>query len=402
MKYTPNEVMQYIREEDVKFVRMAFCDIYGRQRNVAVMASELPRAFGHGIAFDASAVSGFDMDVRSDLFLRPNAETLTELPWRPQVGRVAHMFCDIVHPDGTPFEADTRQLLKRTVRDAADLGYTFRFGTEMEFYLFRLDEAGEPTTVPFDTAGYMDVAPEDRGENVRREICLTLEQLGILPESSHHESGPGQNEIDFRYADPVTAADNAILFRSVVKAVASQNGLCADFSPRPLPDHDGNGMHINVSADRKGETLSPLALVPGLLCHAREMTRFLNPDARSYERLGRDKAPLYVSWSEENRSQLVRVPAADGEYRRLELRSPDSTANPYLAFSLIIRACLDGIARKLPLPDAANLNLFHAPAETVRQFARLPVSLAEADEAAKSPFITAHVPAHILDGYGLS
>ena len=383
MKYTPNEVMQYIREEDVKFVRMAFCDIYGRQRNVAVMASELPRAFGHGIAFDASAVSGFDMDVRSDLFLRPNAETLTELPWRPQVGRVAHMFCDIVHPDGTPFEADTRQLLKRTVRDAADLGYTFRFGTEMEFYLFRLDEAGEPTTVPFDTAGYMDVAPEDRGENVRREICLTLEQLGILPESSHHESGPGQNEIDFRYADPVTAADNAILFRSVVKAVASQNGLCADFSPRPLPDHDGNGMHINVSADRKGETLSPLALVPGLLCHAREMTRFLNPDARSYERLGRDKAPLYVSWSEEN-------------------RSPDSTANPYLAFSLIIRACLDGIARKLPLPEAANLNLFHAPAETVRQFARLPVSLAEADEAAKSPFITAHVPAHILDGYGLS
>ena len=400
VKYTPDEVMQYVQEEDVKFVRMAFCDIYGRQRNVAIMASELPRAFRHGIAFDASAVHGFDMDVRSDLFLRPDAATLRELPWRPQIGRVAHMFCDIVHPDGTPFEADTRMLLRSAVERAAAAGYEFRFGTEMEFYLFRLDEGGKPTTEPFDHAGYMDVAPEDRGANVRREICLTLEHLGIYPESSHHESGPGQNEIDFRYADPVSAADNAILFRSVVKAIAAQNGLSADFSPRPLPDHDGNGMHINVSASLRGADLPPQKLVPGLLDKIRDMTLFLNPEVRSYERLGRDKAPLYVSWSQENRSQLVRVPAAAGEYRRLELRSPDSLTNPYLALALIIHACLDGIEQGLPLPEPANCNLFRLPAEEAARFETLPRSIAEAVETARrSDFIASHIPARILDDY---
>lgn len=402
MNYTPDEVMDYILEEDIKFVRMAFCDIYGKQRNVAIMASELPRAFAHGIAFDASAIEGFDMDVRSDLFLRPDPTTLRELPWRPQTGRVAHMFCSIVHPDGTPFAGDTRRLLQQTVQQASERGFAFRFGTEMEFYLFKLDERGAPTTEPFDDAGYMDVAPEDRGENVRREICLTLEQLGIYPESSHHESGPGQNEIDFRYADPVAAADNAILFRSVVKAVAAQNGLCADFSPRPLPEHDGNGMHINLSAARNGVALPPQELVPGLLDKIREMTRFLNPDARSFARLGRDKAPMYVSWSEENRSQLIRVPAATGEYRRLELRSPDSMTNPYLAFSLMMQACLYGVEQKLPLPESANVNLLRADDETVRKYARLPRTLDEATAAAAhSAFIAAHVPEEIRIGYGL-
>ena len=345
-------------------------------------------------------MEGFDLDVRSDLFLRPNADTLRALPWRPQIGRVAHMFCDIVHPDGSAFEADTRTLLKQAVQEAADQGYTFQFGTEMEFYLFLLDDRGNPTRDPFDRAGYMDVAPEDKGENVRREICLTLEQMGIYPESSHHESGPGQNEIDFRYADPVAAADNAILFRSVVKAVAAQNGLCADFSPRPLPDHDGNGMHINLSASRNGQPLPPTALIPGLLNRARDMTLFLNPVEDSYLRLGRDKAPRYVSWSEENRSQLVRLPAADGEYRRLELRSPDSMTNPYLAFSLIIRACLEGMAEALPLPEAANYNTLSASQEQTRKLLRLPDTLPEAKAAAMvSPFIQRCVPARILERY---
>lgn len=364
------------------------------------MASELPRAFEHGIAFDASAVKGFDMDVRSDLFLRPNADTLRALPWRPQIGRVAHMFCDIVHPDGTPFEADTRTLLRTAVEQANRAGYAFRFGTEMEFYLFLLDDQGNPTRTPFDRAGYMDVAPEDKGENVRREICLILEQMGIYPESSHHESGPGQNEIDFRYADPVSAADNAILFRSVVKAVAAQNGLCADFSPRPLPDHDGNGMHINLSASRNGEPLPPQVLIPGLLNRARDMTLFLNPDEQSYLRLGRDKAPRYVSWSEENRSQLLRLPAAGGEYRRVELRSPDSMTNPYLAFALMIHACLEGIRENLPLPEPANFNALSAPQSQTRQLSLLPSTLAEAKAAAQeSPFIAAQVPGRILERY---
>ena len=400
MNYTPDEVLQYITEEDVKFVRMAFCDIYGRQRNVAIMASELPRAFEHGIAFDASAVKGFDMDVRSDLFLRPNADTLRALPWRPQIGRVAHMFCDIVHPDGTAFEADTRTLLRSAVQKAAAQGYTFQFGTEMEFYLFLLDDQGNPTRIPFDRAGYMDVAPEDKGENVRREICLTLEQMGIYPESSHHESGPGQNEIDFRYADPVSAADNAILFRSVVKAVAAQNGLCADFSPRPLPDHDGNGMHINLSASLNGEPLSPQALIPGLLNRARDMTLFLNPDEGSYLRLGRDKAPRYVSWSEENRSQLVRLPAASGEYRRVELRSPDSMTNPYLAFYLILNACLEGIEQNSPLPEPANFNMLTATDTRTQQLLMLPSTLENARVTAQeSAFISEHLPARIIERY---
>lgn len=400
MNYTADEVMEYISEEDVKFVRMAFCDVYGKQRNVAIMAGELPRAFEHGIAVDASAVPGFDMDVRSDLFLRPNAETLKELPWRPQHGRVAHMFCDIVHPDGSPFAADTRRLLRDAAETAAERGYAFRFGTEMEFYLFKLDELGAPTAEPFDEAGYMDVAPADRGENVRREICLTLERMGIFPESSHHESGPGQNEIDFRYADPLTAADNAIMFRSVVRTVAAQNGLWADFSPRPLPNHDGSGMHINVSATRDGQELSPLDLVPGLLEHVREMTLFLNPAEQSYARLGRDKAPLFVSWSEQNRSQLLRVPAAAGQYKRLELRSPDALANPYLAFALMIFASLDGIERALPLPEPADFNLLRIDAEKAWRYEKLPGSLAEAAKLAKgSDFIKKHIPAEVLAAY---
>jgi len=400
MKYTPQEVIQYVLEEDVKFVRMAFCDIYGRQRNVAIMSAELPRAFEHGIAFDASAVRGFNPGVRSDLFLRPDASTLTELPWRPQHGRVAHMFCDIVYPDGRPFEADTRFILRRACERAAGRGYDFSFGTEMEFYLFRLDERGEPTSEPFDNAGYMDVAPEDRGENVRRDICLMLERMGIYPESSHHESGPGQNEIDFRYADPVSAADNAVHFRSVVKTVAAQNGLWADFSPRPLADRDGNGMHINLSARRGGSDVPPTLLVPGLLERIRDMTLFLNPSEKSYERLGRDKAPAYITWSEENRSQLVRVPAALGEYRRLELRSPDGTANPYLAFALIINACLDGIERGAELPEPANFDAFTADAQTLSRFERLPGTLAEASAAASgSGFIEACIPRRIIDGY---
>ncbi len=400
MNYTADEVMQYVSEEDVKFVRMAFCDVYGKQRNVAIMAAELPRAFDHGIAFDASAIPGFDMDVRSDLFLRPNPATLKELPWRPQHGRVAHMFCDIVQPDGSPFAADTRRLLREAAEAAEEKGYTFRFGTEMEFYLFKLDELGAPTKTPFDEAGYMDVAPEDRGENVRREICLTLERMGIFPESSHHESGPGQNEIDFRYADPLTAADNAVMFRSVVRTVAAQNGLWADFSPRPLQDKDGNGMHINVSALKNGQELSPLDLVPGLLEHVREMTIFLNPAEQSYERLGRDKAPLYVSWSEQNRSQLLRVPAAAGKFKRLELRSPDALANPYLAFALMIHASLDGIERALPLPEPADFNLLRVDAEKAWRYEKLPASQDAAVKLAKSSaFIRAHIPAEVRAAY---
>ena len=219
MKYSKEEVLQYVREDDVKFIRLAFCDVFGKQKNISIMPEELPRAFEYGIAFDASAIAGFGDETRCDLLLHPDPETLMLLPWRPEHGKVVRMFTHITYPDGTPFECDTRSLLKKAVEDAKKAGYTFAFGAEQEFYLFNLDETGSSTKIPYDEAGYMDIAPEDRGENIRREICLTLEQMGIRPESSHHEEGPGQNEIDFRYSDPLTAADNTMTFQTVVKTI---------------------------------------------------------------------------------------------------------------------------------------------------------------------------------------
>lgn len=400
MNYSAQEVMQYIREDDVKFIRLAFCDVFGKQKNVAIMPDELERAFDYGIAFDASAISGFGGEVRSDLLLRPDPSTLTGLPWRPENGKVVRMFCDICRPDGTLFEADTRGILKKAVKTASEKGLSFRFGSEMEFYLFRCDENGEPTEIPYDKAGYMDIAPVDKGENIRREICLTLEKMGIYPESSHHEEGPGQNEIDFRHADALTAADNAVAVRSIVETVAGRNGLCADFSPKPLPNKPGNGMHINISVrHRGGEDYLP-NIMAGLLECISPMTAFLNPCAESYERLGGNKAPGYISWSCENRSQLIRFPAAVGEYRRAELRSADAMANPYLAFALVIYAGLQGIERKLALPEPADINLYTASKETLEKYKHLPRSLEEAKASAlSSDFISKYVPESVLKAY---
>ncbi len=396
MNYSKEEVLQYVSEEDVKFIRMAFCDARGRQKNISVMPGELERAFSDGIAIDASAVEGFGGEVRSDLLLHPDPSTLSVLPWRPEHGRVVRMFCSVTHPDGSAFAGDTRSLLARTVAEAAHAGISFTFGSEMEFYLFLRDEVGEPTRIPYDRAGYMDIAPADRGENVRREICLTLEEMGIFPESSHHEEGPGQNEIDFRYSDPISAADNAVTFRSVVETVAARNGLYADFSPKPLDAAPGNGMHINFSVHRPdGADVMPQAIA-GILAHIPVLTLFLNPVAESYRRFGSDKAPKYISWARENRSQLIRIPAATGKYRRAELRSPDPMCNPYLAFALLIRAGLDGIQKDLTLPDAAEQNLFRAPSGVTDQYGTLPGSLEEARAvAAKAPILSEWLPEEI-------
>ncbi len=398
MRYSQEEVLQFVREEDVKFIRLAFCDVFGRQKNISIMPAELPRAFDYGIAVDASAIAGFGDEARSDLLLRPAPETLTQLPWRPESGKVVRMFAGIFRPDGAPFPCDTRRILQEAAADAARAGYAFSFGAEQEFYLFTLDERGFPTRTPYDQAGYMDIAPDDRGENIRREICLTLEQMGIRPESSHHEEGPGQNEIDFRYSDALTAADNAMTFQTVAKTVARRNGLAADFSPKPLPDAPGNGFHINFSVRGGGDRL-PQAIA-GILDKIGEMTAFLNPTEDSYRRFGSHKAPGFVSWSSENRSQLVRVPAAVGEYRRAELRSPDPSANPYLAFALLLRAGLRGIGRDLPLPPPTDLNLYRAPAEELARCQALPRDRASACRlAAESEFIRGSLPGAIVAAY---
>ena len=400
MKYSKEEVKQYVVEEDVKFIRLAFCDVFGRQKNISIMPDELDRAFTYGIAFDASAIDGFGDEAHSDLFLHPDPETLTWLPWRPEHGKVVRMFCSITYPDGKPFECDTRSLLKKAVSDAAEAGYTFYFGAEQEFYLFELDEKNQPTKTPYDRAGYMDIAPEDKGENVRREICLTLEKMGIRPESSHHEEGPGQNEIDFRYTEALTAADNVMTFQTVVKTVARRNGLFADFSPKPLPDEPGNGFHINMSVRPDDSSEKLTHMIAGVLDRAIPATVFLDLVEDSYKRLGQRKAPRYVSWSAENRSQLVRIPAASKEFRRAELRSPDPTANPYIAFALLIWAGLDGIQKQTELPKPVDINLFKANEEAVSGLEKLPETLAEAKTIAKNDcFIKAHIPAEILDIY---
>jgi len=401
MKYSKEEVMQYVREEDVKFIRLAFCDVFGKQKNISIMPDELPRAFEFGIAIDASAIAGFSDEEHSDLFLHPDADTLMPLPWRPEHGSVVRMFCDITYPDGKIFECDTRSILKKAIQDAGNSGFRFFFGAEQEFYLFTLDDNGKPTGVPYDNAGYMDIAPEDRGENIRREICLTLEQMGIQPESSHHEEGPGQNEIDFRYSDPLTAADNAMTFQTVVKTVAGRNGLFADFSPKPLKDKPGNGFHINISVKASDNKNYMDYVISSILDKISDMTVFLNPSENSYQRLGNNKAPKYISWSEENRSQLIRVPAAVGIYQRVELRSPDPSSNAYLAFALLIYAIMDGIQNKVELPPPSNINLYKADAATLAKFRQLPCDFKSAYAlAANSLFIKEHIPEAILNIYG--
>ena len=398
MLFTGDEVFDFIEQEDVKFIRLAFCDVYGRQKNISIMPEELKRAFSDGISFDASAIRGFGNEVKSDLLLFPIPSTFNVLPWRPSRGKVVRMFCDIRRPDGTPFEKDPRKILKDAVKAAAEKGISVNFGSEFEFYLFKTDENGNSTKIPFDNAGYMDVAPDDKGENIRREICLNLYDMGIRPESSHHEEGPGQNEIDFRYSDAVTAADNAMNFITVVKACAMNNGLFADFSPKPLKNESGNGMHINMSvksADGRDVTASFMA---GIMNRVREITAFLNPSEDSYRRLGEKKAPKYITWSHENRSQLVRIPAAKGEYKRIELRSPDPTANPYIAFALLIYAGLEGIENALSAPEAVNANLFTADESVTKGLQSLPQSLAEAKEIARnSEFVKAHLPKDLTE-----
>lgn len=400
MKYTKQEVMQFISEEDVKFIRLAFCDVFGRQKNISIQPGELERAFETGIAIDASSISGFGDELRSDLFLHPEPSTMAVLPWRPEHGRVVRMFCDITWPDGTPFNGDARQLLKKAVADAEKAGFSFRFGAELEFYLFELDERGKKTHTPYDEAGYMDIAPDDRGENIRREICMTLEQMGITPEGSHHEGGPGQNEIDFRYSEPLTAADNAVTFCSVVKTIASRNGISADFSPKPLSKLPGNGMHINFSVKGNGDPHDMVSAIAGVMEKITDMTVFFNPLENSYERLGSNKAPRYISWSAENRSPLIRIPAAFGEQKRAELRSPDPCANPYIAYALMIYASLYGIVNHMELPPAADLNFYTASPDILSEFRRLPETLDEAKAAAReSEFIRTYIPEEIIRSY---
>ena len=398
--YSINEIIEFVKEEDVKFIKLAFCDVYGKQKNISITVSELPRAFKVGIAIDASAIKGFGDEAKSDLFLHPDPSTIALLPWRPEHGRVVRMFCNIKYSDGSPFENDSRLILNNAVKFAEQQGLTFNFGSEMEFYLFKLDENGNKTNITYDTAGYMDVAPEDKGENIRREICLTLEQMGIYPESSHHEEGAGQNEIDFKYSNPLNAADNAITFRQVVNAVAYRNGLFADFSPKPIENAPGNGFHINFSVKAKDGNNITENCIAGIMNRIEESTVFFNSTENSYKRLGTFKAPSIIAWSKENRSEIIRIPAGSEEFKRAELRSPDPMINPYIAFALIIYAAIEGVNNSEILPKSADFNMYKADEETLKNYKKLPSTLCLAKELAKkSKFIERYMPAAVISAY---
>ena len=406
MKPTIQEISAFVRENDVKFIRLAFCDLFGVQKNISSLPSELLRAYHEGIPFDASAIAGFTDVTESDLFLVPELSTLSALPWRPQQGGVIRFYCDIKRPDGSIFESDTRAILKRVMEECREMDYTCRMGTECEFYLFKTDENGAPTSIPLDSGSYCDVAPLDKGENVRREICLCLEEMGITPETSHHEMGSGQNEIDFKTADPLEAAENLLTFQTVVRNISARNGLSACFLPKPLPDQASSGMHVNLTLLRDGQNLfasrseASRQFMAGILHRSAEMTAFLNPIPNSYHRLGSNHAPLYISWSPQNRSQLIRIPAAEGDFVRAELRSPDPAANPYVAFALMIYAGLEGIQQRAQLPESADINLFSAPAEVLKKFKKLPGDLEEAKAAAAaSGFVNEHLPAELIELY---
>ena len=385
--YTKSEVLDFVEQEDVKFIRLAFFDLKGKQKNISIMPTELERAFEQGIPFDASAIEGFEGPEHSELFLFPDPSTLAIIPWRPATGKVVRMFCNILNPDGTPYGKDSRTILQNACKHLKEeCGIEMMVGTEVEFYLFKLNEKGEPTDEPFDNASYMDIAPDDHGENIRREICFTLEQMGITPEASHHEEGPGQNEIDFHYSDALTAADNVATFKWIVNTKAVSNGLYADFSPKPIAGKAGNGMHINLSYRGGKENLLPNILA-GILNHIEDITYFLNPSENSYNRLGTSKAPEYVSWGRENRSTLIRLPAGKAS-QRIEIRSPDPLCNPYLALTLIIYAAIEGIKNNLEPPQAVEENLFDEQLARKYKLKALPKSLNEAKKIAlESEFV---------------
>lgn len=382
--YTKEDVLEFVEEQNVKFIRCAFFDVLGTQKNVSIQPSQLKRAFETGISFDGSAVTGFNDESHSDLILKPDPNTMTVLPWRSIDGLVIRMYCTIYDTDGSLYKNDTRYLLKQAIQKAEDMGVSIHVGNEFEFYLFE-----QGTKNPMDQAGYMDIAPDDCGEDVRRQICSYLSAMDVEPEASHHEQGPGQNEIDFRYQDPLIAADHAATFRWVVKTVAQSNGLTADFSPKPLEDQPGNGMHMHISTNNNME-----AFLAGILRRIKEITLFLNPGADSYLRLGQQKAPRYISWGYANRSALVRIPAVGT--KRFELRSPDCLANSYLAYTVLIYAGLEGIENQTELmaPTDKNIEVDGGI------FEHLPLSLDQAKEmASHSVFVKKYVPENVLKSY---
>jgi len=395
--HSHEEVLQMAKDHGVGYIRLQFTDLLGMVKNVEIPYSQLQKALENRIMFDGSSIEGFVRIEESDMYLHPDLSTWLIFPWSSKDRKVARLICDVFTADGIPFAGDPRGILKRVLKGAHELGFTsMNVGSEPEFFLFKMDKQGQPTVDTNDDGGYFDLAPVDLGENCRRDIVLTLEEMGFEIEASHHEVAPGQHEIDFKYANALEAADNIVTFKLVVKTIARQHNLHATFMPKPVFGINGSGMHIhqslfigdrNAFVDETQETkISAIAsyYLAGLLAHARAMTAITNPLVNSYKRLVPGyEAPVYIAWSHKNRSPLVRIPAARGASTRMELRSPDPAANPYLAIAVMLKAGLDGIRNKLPLPQPINRNIYTmTPEERLKAgIFSLPSSLEEAIEA---------------------
>ncbi len=415
MKYTKQDIIRMVEEDDVEFIRLQFTDMFGNLKNVAITTNQLERALNNECMFDGSSIEGFVRIEESDMYLYPDLDTYVTFPWRPQQGKVARLICDVYTVDGKPFEGDPRYVLRKTIEQAEEMGYRFDVGPELEFFLYHMEENGQPTTISNERAGYFDLGPLDFGENARRDMVLTLEDMGLSVEASHHEVAPAQHEIDIKYDNALTTADNVMTFKLVARTIAKRHGLHCTFMPKPKFGVDGSGMHVNMSLTKDGKNIfheptDQLGLsqeayhfIAGIMKHIESMTAITNPLVNSYKRLVPNyEAPVYVAWSACNRSPLIRVPANRGSHTRLELRCPDPSANPYLTLAVCLAAGLDGIRNKLTPPESIDRNIFELTAEERQSLGvrRLPANLNEAvDAMEKSEFIKSVLGDHISKKY---
>ena len=414
---TRDEIMRIIKEKNVNFFRLQFVDIFGFLKNIALPLSQIEKALDGKIMFDGSSIEGFVRINESDMYLKPDYATFVVMPWREKDGsNAARIICDVYKPDGAPFVGCPRNTLKRVLADARKMGYTMNVGTECEFFLFKRDANGRPTTVTDDVTGYFDVEPDDAGIDCRRKIIQTLEAMGFEIEASHHEVAEGQHEINFKYADALTAADNTVTFKWVVRSIAAEFGLHATFMPKPVFGINGSGMHTNQSLfnldgtnaffdEKDSLQLSTVAYkyIAGIMKNARGFSAVTNPLVNSYKRLVAGyEAPVYIAWSASNRSALIRIPASRGMGTRTEVRCPDPTCNPYLAFALMLNSGLDGIKSDLPVPAPTNVDIFEMTAEekVAAGIPSLPANLYEAvQELRANPIARGALGEHILEKY---
>ena len=412
---TKEQIIKTIKDEDIQFIRLQFTDIFGAMKNVSITPSQIEKALNNKMMFDGSSIDGFARIEESDMCLYPDLDSFRIHPWDQEKGKVARLICDVYTPDGNPFEGDPRYILRKALAHAKEMGYTFNVGPECEFYLMKTDANGRPVLDQYDEGGYFDLGPNDVGEDVRKYIVLALEKLGYEIEASHHECGPAQHEIDFKYAPALTAADNIMTFKYAVKTVSEKHGLYATFMPKPFYGVAGNGMHLNMSltkdgsnafvdeSDQNGLSKEAYSFMAGIMKHIEGITIFTNPLINSYKRLVPDfEAPLYIAWSARNRSPLFRVPTSGGQSTRIELRNPDPSANPYLALALCLEAGLEGIRSGLTPPAPVNKNIFEmSKRELTRSGIRmLPLNMYEAiRKAEKDSFIREVLGTHIFERY---